>query len=105
MKNYTLLVCLSLSLLTSCAIGVETSSHDEQKRKQLTTLEIQEAASKDTVTYKVYEKQNTVYLINPKTNVVQKSVDLSYEWILNFIMTVLFVLCIIGAFVIGSNRY
>lgn len=103
MKNYSLLICLFLCLLTSCAVGVETSSHDEEKLKQLTTLEIQESASKDTATYKVYEKRNTVYLINPKTNVVEKTVDLSYEWIVNLIIMILFGFCMMGAYAIGNN--
>lgn len=103
MKNYTIIVCLFLCLLTSCAVGVETGTPDEKKQKQLTTLEIQEKASTDTVLYKVYEKENTIYLINPKTNVVAKTVDLSYLWVINLIAVVFFLLFLAGAYVMGSN--
>lgn len=103
MKNYTLLVCLFLCLLASCAIGVETGSPDEQKQKQLTTLEIQEKVNTDTVLYKVYEKGNTIYLINPKTNVVAKTVDLAYDWIVNLIAIVFFILFLVGAYLMGGS--
>lgn len=103
MKNYTLLVCLFLCLFTSCAVGVETSSPDEKKQKQLTTLEIQEKVSTDTVLYKIYEKGSTVYLINPKTNVVAKTVDLYYAWVVNFIAIVFYILFLVGAFMMGSG--
>jgi hypothetical protein len=103
MKNYILFVCLFLSLLTSCAIGVETSTTDEKEQKHITTLEIQDKVSTDTVLYKVYEKGGTVYLINPKTNVVVKTMELYYSWVVNFIVIAFFIILLLGAFVFGSS--
>ena len=43
--------------------------------KQVTTLELQQLASIDTTTYKVVEKDDTVYILSTKDNTVVKTVD------------------------------
>jgi photosystem II stability/assembly factor-like uncharacterized protein len=42
--------------------------------KQVTTLELQQLASIDTTTYKVVEKDNTVYILSTKDTTVVKKV-------------------------------
>lgn len=43
--------------------------------KQVTTVELQQLASIDSTTYKVVEKDDTVYILSTKDNVVVKKVD------------------------------
>jgi photosystem II stability/assembly factor-like uncharacterized protein len=42
--------------------------------KQVTTVELQQLASIDSITYKVVEKDNTVYILSTKDNTVVKKV-------------------------------
>jgi len=43
--------------------------------KQETTVELQQLASIDTTTYKVVEKDDTVYILSTKDNTVVKTVE------------------------------
>ncbi len=43
--------------------------------KQETTVELQQLASIDSITYKVVEKDNTVYILSTKDNTVVKKVS------------------------------
>lgn len=68
-KLFTVLVLgLALTSCTDTAIKVEDP-------KKETTIELQQLASIDSTTYKVVEKDNTVYILSTKDNMVVKKVQ------------------------------
>ena len=64
-----MIALLGLSL-TSC----EDIPTEVKNPKEVTTVELQQLAKIDTVTYKVIEKDNTVYVLSTTDNMVVKKV-------------------------------
>lgn len=69
---FSLLVVSSL-FLASCASTPINVATEDQKAK--TTVEIQQRAAIDSTIYKAVVVSNSVYLVNPKTNLVEKQID------------------------------
>ncbi len=70
MKKLVMILLLGATMI-SCS---DTPTKVENP-KQETTVELQQLASIDTTTYKVVEKDNTVYILSTKDNVVVKKVN------------------------------
>lgn len=63
-----LFIILVLGVLTSCSNTPTTVKNP----KEVTTVELQQLAKKDSVTYKVIEKDQTLYVISTKDYTVVK---------------------------------
>ena len=62
-------------LLGATMISCDNTPTKVENPKQVTTVELQQLASIDTTTYKVVEKDDTVYILSTKDNVVVKKVN------------------------------
>ena len=66
-------------LIIICIIFVLYSCNDTPTRienpKKETTVELQQLAKLDSLTYKVIEKENKVYVISTKTNLLVKKIS------------------------------
>lgn len=68
MKNFLFIfLCIAGMLFSSCS---EVYIYNDRQQLTYTTAEIQELASKDTVTYKLVKQNNVFYVVNTKTNLV-----------------------------------
>jgi hypothetical protein len=70
MKKLVLILLLGLGM-TSCS----NISTEVKNPKEVTTVELQQLASIDSTTYKVVEKDHTVYVMSTKDNMVVKKVN------------------------------
>lgn len=70
MKRIIIIALLGLSF-TSC----DNQPTEVKNPKEVTTVELQQLAKIDTVTYKVVEKDNTVYVLSTTDNMVVKKVE------------------------------
>jgi hypothetical protein len=70
MKRILIIALLGLSI-TSC----ENTPTEVKNPKEETTVELQQLASIDTITYKVVEKDDTVYVLSTTDNMVVKKVE------------------------------
>ena len=70
MKKLVMILMLGATM-ASC----NNTPTEVENPKQVTTLELQQLASIDTTTYKVVEKDDTVYILSTKDNTVVKTVD------------------------------
>tara|TARA_R110000868_G_scaffold140242_1_gene355698 strand:+ start:101 stop:397 length:297 start_codon:yes stop_codon:yes gene_type:complete len=67
---------LVLILLVGLGMASCTNTPTEVKNpKEVTTVELQQLASIDSTTYKVVEKDDTVYVMSTKDNTVVKKVE------------------------------
>ena len=62
-------------LLGVAMISCENTPTKVENPKQETTLELQQMAAIDSTTYKVVEKDNTVYILSTKDNMVVKKIS------------------------------
>ena len=69
MKNLFMIAVLGLTM-ASC----NNTPTEVKNSKESTTVELQHLASIDSVTYKVVEKGNTVYILSTKDNLVVKQI-------------------------------
>ena len=69
MKNLFMIAVLGLTM-TSC----NNTPTKVENPKEVTTVELQQLASIDSVTYKVVEKDDTVYILSIKDNTVVKQI-------------------------------
>jgi PBP1b-binding outer membrane lipoprotein LpoB len=69
MKKLFMIVVLGLTM-TSCS----NTPTEVKNSKESTTVELQQLASIDSVTYKVVEKGSTVYILSTKDNLVVKQI-------------------------------
>ena len=69
MKKLVMILMLG-AIMASCT---DTPTKVERP-KQVTTVELQQLASIDSTTYKVVEKDDTVYILSTKDNIVIKEV-------------------------------
>ena len=69
MKNLFMIAVLGLTM-TSC----NNTPTKVENPKKVTTVELQQLASIDSVTYKVVEKDDTVYIFSTKDNTVVKQI-------------------------------
>jgi photosystem II stability/assembly factor-like uncharacterized protein len=69
MKKLFMIAVLGLTM-TSCS----HTPTEVKNPKESTTVELQQLASIDSVTYKVIEKDNTVYILSTKDNLVVKQI-------------------------------
>lgn len=70
MKKLVMILMLGAAM-ASCS----STPTKVENPKQVTTVELQQLASIDSTTYKVVEKDDTVYILSTKDNVVVKKVD------------------------------
>ena len=89
-------------LLGVTMISCENTPTKVENPKQETTLELQQMAAIDSTTYKVVEKDNTVYILSTKDNMVVKKISnysgfVSATVICIFIILVLTLLIVITA--------
>ena len=89
-------------LLGVAMISCENTPTKVENPKQETTLELQQMAAIDSTTYKVVEKDNTVYILSTKDNMVVKKISnysgfVSATVICIFIILVLTLLIVITA--------
>ena len=70
MKKLVLILLLGLGMASCSNIPTEVKNP-----KEVTTVELQQLASIDSTTYKVVEKDDTVYVMSTKDNTVVKKVD------------------------------
>ena len=70
MKRFLIIALLGLSF-ASC----DNTPTNVKNPKEVTTVELQQLAKIDTVTYKVVEKDNHVYVLSIKDNMVVKKVN------------------------------
>jgi hypothetical protein len=69
MKNLFMIAVLGLTM-ASC----NNTPTKVENPKEVTTVELQQLASIDSVTYKVVEKDDTVYILSTKDNTVVKQI-------------------------------
>ena len=62
-------------MLGATMVSCNNTPTKVENPKQVTTLELQQLASIDSTTYKVVEKDDTVYILSTKDNTVVKTVD------------------------------
>jgi len=62
-------------LLGATMISCDNTPTKVENPKQVTTVELQQLASIDTTTYKVVEKDDTVYILSAKDNFVVKKIN------------------------------
>ena len=62
-------------LLGVTMISCENTPTKVENPKQETTLELQQMAAIDSITYKVVEKDNKVYILSTKDNMVVKKIS------------------------------
>lgn len=70
MRKLFMIAILGLTM-TSC----NNTPTEVKNPKEVTTVELQQLASIDSVTYKVVEKDDTVYILSTKDNTVVKKVE------------------------------
>jgi uncharacterized membrane protein YjjP (DUF1212 family) len=70
MKKLVMILVLGVTMI-SC----DNKPTEVKNPKQETTTELQQLASIDSVTYKVVEKDDTVYILSTKDNTVVKKVN------------------------------
>jgi len=70
MKKLVIILMLGATMISCNNIPTKV-----ENPKQVTTVELQQLASIDTTTYKVVEKDDTVYILSAKDNFVVKKVD------------------------------
>ena len=70
MKKLVLILLLGLGM-ASCS----NTPTEVKNPKEVTTVELQQLASIDSTTYKVVEKDDTVYVMSTKDNTVVKKVE------------------------------
>ena len=97
MKKLVMILLLGVTMI-SC----ENTPTKVENPKQETTLELQQMAAIDSTTYKVVEKDNTVYILSTKDNMVVKKISnysgfVSATVICIFIILVLTLLIVITA--------
>jgi hypothetical protein len=63
-----------VALLGLTMISCHNTPTEVKNPKQETTVELQQLASSDSITYKVVEKDDTVYILSTKDNTVVKKV-------------------------------
>lgn len=63
-----------IAVLGLTMISCDNKPTKVENPKQETTVELQQLASIDSVTYKVVEKEDTVYILSTKDNTVVKKV-------------------------------
>ena len=93
MKKLVMILLLGVAMI-SC----ENTPTKVENPKQETTLELQQMAAIDSTTYKVVEKDNMVYILSTKDNMVVKEVrnDSGYvETTVIFIFIILLILFLI----------
>jgi len=66
---------VSMLVLGATMISCNNKPIKVENPKQETTVELQQLASIDSITYKVVEKDNTVYILSTKDNTVVKKVS------------------------------
>ena len=69
MKKLIMIAVLGLTMI-SCS----NTPTKVENPKEVTTIELQQLASIDSTTYKVVEKDDTVYIVSTKDNMVVKKV-------------------------------
>lgn len=95
-----LFIVLCLIVLSSCT---NTPTKVDNPKLE-TTVELQQLACIDTTFYKVVEKDDTVYIINPKTQLVEKKLHNYTGLVGGFGITILiFMLIIILLMVIFAD--
>ena len=62
-------------VLGASMISCDNTPIEVKNPKQETTVELQQMASVDTITYKVVERDNKVYIISTKDNTVVKKIS------------------------------
>lgn len=72
--------------------------------KQVTTVELQQLASIDSTTYKVVEKDDTVYILSTKDNVVVKKVDNDSDIVATMFLFLVLVLIVMWVGVIVMSK-
>ena len=70
MKKLVMILVLGVTMI-SC----DNKPTKVENPKEVTTMELQQLASIDSVTYKVVEKDDTVYILSTKDNTVVKKVN------------------------------
>jgi hypothetical protein len=93
MKRFLIIALLGLSF-TSC----KNTPTEVQNPKEVTTVELQQLAKIDTVTYKVVEKDNTVYVLSTKDNMVVKKVTNDTGFV--FGLLIAFVLVLFAMYIV-----
>jgi hypothetical protein len=63
-----------IAILGLTMISCDNTPTEVKNPKEVTTVELQQLASIDSVTYKVVEKNDTVYILSTKDNMVVKKV-------------------------------
>jgi uncharacterized membrane protein YjjP (DUF1212 family) len=96
MKKLVIMLALG-AIMISC----NTKPTKVENPKQETTVELQQLASIDSITYKVVEKDDTVYILSTKDNTVVKKVN-NYSGVLGtvtiFLVIAMFALLLIAIF-------
>lgn len=90
MKKFILLLAL---VLTSCSN--DSVEINPEKQDEITTLQIQELAKKDTCTYKVVYLDNTMYVLNKDLKVEKKLNNYSGIVSTMFIILLFFLLILV----------
>ena len=65
---------IMIAVLGVTMISCKDTPTKVENPKQVTTVELQQLASIDSITYKVVEKDHTVYILSTKDNTVVKKV-------------------------------
>ena len=82
-------------MLGATMVSCNNTPTKVENPKQVTTIELQQLASIDTTTYKVVEKDDTVYILSTKDNTVVKTVDNESGALKSFVL-VLGILFLVG---------
>jgi len=82
-------------LLGATIISCDNTPTKVENPKQVTTVELQQLASIDTTTYKVVEKDDKVYILSTKDNVVVKKVN-NDRGALNTVILLFFIVLIVA---------
>jgi LysM repeat protein len=90
-----LFIILVLGVLTSCG-NIPTKVKNP---KEVTTVELQQLAKKDTTTYKVVEKNETLYVISTKDYTVVKRLNNTTGFV--GVAIVLGIIVVILLFILG----
>src|SRR5690349_909414 len=78
MRNIFIVLVLAC-VLSSCNNDLTVTSVSPDEQKDLTTIKMQERIKIDSQLYKIIERNGSVYLINPATNLVTKQVKINNE--------------------------